>query len=178
MLHAVEILPGHRRSVRRAVALEAEVIAAPWDAPRKHRVVDLSPEGMRLAAGTRLPADEPILVTFTPPGWWVLGELSLWARVARSEPRRADDAATMGLEFLSLPEGLREQLARTLRFRPPPLPTGERRLPTELVWVDLLLTYTEDLGDRVNTFEISELVLAEDLDAAFDITPLAPPIAA
>lgn len=174
MLQVVEILPDARRSLRRAVEVEAELIAAPWDAPRPHRILDLSPEGMRVAAGTRLPEDEPILVTFTPPGWWLLGEVSLWARVARAEPRSQARPATMGLEFLQLPRGLRDQLGRTLVGRPPPLPSAPPKPATELVWVDVLLTYTEDLGDRVNTFEVSEAVLAEDLDAALRVEPLAP----
>ena len=174
MLQTVEILPGSRRSLRRAVSLEAELIAAPWAAPRKHRVLDLSPEGMRLAAGTRLPEGELLLVTFTPPGWWLLGELSVWARVARSEPREAERPATMGLEFLTLPEGLHDQLGRTLRGTPPPLPNKPRAVQRELVWVDVLLTYTEDLGDRVNTFEVSEAVALDELEAALTIEPLAP----
>jgi hypothetical protein len=171
MLHPVEILPGARRSLRRAVHLDAEVVAAPWSAPRLHRVTDLSPEGMRVAAGTRLPVDEPVLVSFTPPGWWVLGEVSLLARVARHEPREGDRPASMGLEFLRPPAGVRDQLARTLQGRPPPLRVGRRPARRELVWVDVLVTYTEDLGDRVNTFEVSEVMRAEDLDA-LEVEPL------
>lgn len=153
MLQTVEVLPGHRDSLRRAVSLEASLMASTWEGARKHRVLDLSPEGMCLAAAGRLPIGERVAVSFTPPGWWVLGELTLFAWVRRSEPRN-DGPATLGLEFLDLRPGAKLLLESSLRGLPPPLP---RHLPqTELVWVDALITWQEDLGDRVNTFELSE----------------------
>lgn len=174
MLQSVEILPSSRRSLRRDVRCEVELIAAPWSAPRLHRVTNLSPDGMSVAAGTRLPADESLVVSFTPPGWWLLGELTLFARVARSQERRGDEPATMGLSFLDMPVGAHAQLARALRGRPPPLPRARPRRRRELVWVDTLVTYTEDLGDRVNTFEVSEAIRAIDDEDGLDEALLAP----
>ncbi|HJL19450.1 MAG TPA: PilZ domain-containing protein [Sandaracinaceae bacterium LLY-WYZ-13_1] len=164
MLQPVEILPGCRRALRRAVSLEATVASDAWDAPRLHRTTDLSPQGMRLAAGTRLPVGSTVSVSFSPPGWWVLGPVELAARVVRSEPRDGDRPAAMGLAFQDLRPGLEEQLAHTLIGRPPPLPQRGRSLARELVWVDALLTYTEDLGDRVNTIEVSERLAAGELE--------------
>ena len=157
MLHPVEIFPNARRNLRRSVShLQSEVIARRWDVPRKHRILDLSENGMRVAAGTRLPRGENIVLSFTPPGWWLLGELTVFARVARETERLEGGPATMGLEFLDLAEGARKQLSRSLRGCPPPLPSAKAKSRNELVWVDVMVTYTEDLGDRVNTFEVSE----------------------
>ena len=126
-------------------------------------MTDLSPHGLRLAAGTCLHEGEAVVVSFTPPGWWLFGELDVFARVVRSEPRHGSASASMGLEFLDLPRGARAALAHGLRGMPPPLPT-ERRKASEMVWVDLLVTYTEDLGDRVNTFEVSEVMGAIEVE--------------
>lgn len=157
MLQRVEVVPGHRQELRRAVSLEADLITERWERPRRHRVIDLSPRGMCVAAGTRLEPGERLVVSFTPPGWWVLGELELFARVRRSVPRHGERPATVGLEFLDLPWGARGQLDHQLRGLPPPLP--QQRPRTELVWVDELVTWEEDLGDRVNTFEVSAALM-------------------
>ena len=172
MLQPATVLPGSRRSLRRAVRLDAELASTSWERVRPHRVLDLSPEGMCGAAGTRLPLGEDLVVSFTPPGWWLHGELSLFAKVVRSVPRLSGEPASMGLSFLDMPHGAQDELARCLRGRPPPLP--KRRHPTrrELVWVDLLVTYEEDLGDRVNTVEWSEMVAAEEIEAALDPSPI------
>jgi hypothetical protein len=162
MLQNVEILPGARRSLRRAVSLEADLVADPWETARSHRVLDLSPEGMRVAAASLLPVGEHVVVCFTPPGWWLLGELNVWARVARAEPRRGARPATLGLSFLDLPVGARDALAHTLRGLPPPLTIEKGAARRELVWVDMLVTWTEDLGDRINTFEVSDVLAALD----------------
>jgi len=166
MLQAVEILPNARQTLRRSVKhLESEVIASCWDDPRKHRVLDLSEHGMRVAAGTRLSRGETTLLSFTPPGWWVHGEVTVFAKVVRETARREGLPATMGFEFLDLPPGARRELAQSLKGFPPPLPSAKRRQKKDLVWVEVLLTYTEDLGDRVNTFELSERIRASDLEA-------------
>ena len=157
MLQTVEVLPGSRRELRRAVSLEASLISESWRDPRRHRVLDLSPDGMCLAAGTRLPLQERVVVSFTPPGWWVLDELTLFAEVRRSEARTHERPAMLGLAFLDLPCGARDQLALAVRGMPPPLP--RHRPVQELVWVDDLVTWEEDLGDRVNTFEVSPALL-------------------
>lgn len=163
MLQPVEVLPGARRSPRRAVKLEAEVISYAWDAPRRHRVLDLSPEGIRLVTDSPRPKDEIVVVSFSPPAWSG-SELNVFSRVVRSEPRRGDLPATMGLEFLDLPDAAHEAVAKSLRGLPPPLPIGRLAAARELVWVDMLVTYTEDLGDRVNTIEVSEVIKSVEMD--------------
>jgi len=172
MLQPATVLPGSRRSLRRAVRLEAELASTEWEHVRPHRVLDLSPEGMQVAAGTRLGRGESLVVSFTPPGWWLHGELSLFAEVVRSTPRIGEEPASMGLSFLDMPHGAREELARCLRGRPPPLPRRRHRPRRELVWVDCLVTWEEDLGDRVNVVEWSETVAAEEIEAAIDPTPI------
>jgi hypothetical protein len=152
MLHSVEVVSSARRSLRRAVTLEADVIARPWDLPRRHRVLDLSPEGMRLSAGTPLPVGEEVVVCFAPPGGDAT-ELWAWARVVRT------GADAMGLELLDLDSRERDQLSRALIGTPPPL-SARARSRRELVWIEMLVTYTEDLGDRVNTVEVSEALHA------------------
>jgi hypothetical protein len=169
MLNAVEVLAGARRSMRRGVRMECEVLAGAWEGARRHRVLDLSHEGMRVAAGTTLPIDEGVIVSFTPPGWWLTKELTVMARVARALPR-GDEPASMGLEFLDLSAGEEQALAQTLIGRPPPLPRVRTRLRRELVWVDMLVTYEEELDDRVNVFEVSELI---GLERDFTIEPRA-----
>lgn len=162
MLEPVEILPGCRRTLRRGVSMDAELIASRWDRPRAHRVTDVSPLGLRVAAGTRLPVDEVVALSFVPPGWWLHGEVTVFSRVASSAPRHDGLSAWMGLEFLDLPAGVEAHLQRSLRGLPPPLPSRRSRHRKELVWVDMLVTYTEDLGDRVNTVEMSEVMKAVD----------------
>ncbi|MCB9591913.1 MAG: hypothetical protein H6719_04200 [Sandaracinaceae bacterium] len=118
---------------------------------------------MRVASGTRLPRGEHVVLSFIPPGWWVHGELTVFARVARETERHDGAPATMGFEFIDLPRGARTELSRCLRGLPPPLPRVRARPKKELVWIDVMVTYTEDLGDRVNTFEVSERIA--DFDA-------------
>ena len=163
MLQLVEIFSNERQTLRRGVDMNVEVIASPWDAPRKHRILDLSDRGLRVASGTRLPVGEDVVVSFTPPGWWIFGELTLFAKVKRQTERFGDGRpATMGMEFVDLPQGLRIELKRSLRGVPPLVPKGKRRARSQLVWVDVLMTFTEDLGDRVNTFEVSDRLCALD----------------
>lgn len=123
---------------------------------------------MRVAAGTRLVKGEHLVLSFVPPGWWLHGELTLFARVARSTERTDGAPASMGLEFLDLPNGAARELARCLRGLPPPLPIRQRSPHREMVWVDVLLTHVEDLGDRVNTFEVSERIRLSDLERALE----------
>ena len=70
--------------------------------------------------------------------------------------------------------GRRSLKPRALRGVPPPLPhLRKARKPAQLVWVEMLVTWEEDLGDRVNTFEVSERMATLD-DGEFEIEALAP----
>lgn len=133
--------------MRRGVDLEALVIAAGWETPRRHRVLDLSPEGLCLAAGTLLPIGEHVVVCFTPPGWWLHDELMVWARVVRAEPRGEAGTPMLGLELLDLSDGARAELEDVLAGRPPRLPRSTCRPKRELVWIDSLSDLEADADE-------------------------------
>jgi hypothetical protein len=175
MLQLAEVLPGSRRALRRAVHLECDVVSPWWDEPIAHRATDLSPHGIWLESQFPLSLGDVAVLTFRPPRWRERAEVIAFGAVRRVElRRRASDprASGMGIEFLDLDDDEASELARTLVGLPPPLP-GARHARTrrEQVWVDALLTWEEDLGDRVNTFEVSERFDAID-DDELDIAPL------
>ncbi len=175
MLQSVQVLPGARRALRRAVHVECDVVSSWWDEPVTHLVTDLSPHGLWLEAPFPLEPGEELVVCFRPPRWGDRPEIQAFGAVRRVELRRRTDdprGSGMGIELLDLAPGDEEALAEALRGLPPPLP-NERvpRLAREHVWVDTLLTWEEDLGDRINTFEVSqEIGLIADID--FEIEPL------
>ena len=178
MLQLAEVLPGSRRALRRAVHLDCDVVSPWWDEPVPHRATDLSPYGIWVESQFPLSLGDVAVLTFRPPRWRERAEVIVFGAVRRVElRRRASDprASGMGIEFLDLDDEEAEQLTRTLVGLPPPLPrprgTRRARARREQVWVDALLTWEEDLGDRVNTFEVSERFDAID-DEELDITPL------
>jgi hypothetical protein len=164
MLEHVEFVPSSRQSIRRAVEIGCEVVSQ--SAMHVERMLDLSSTGARVrsrAAGLR---GQEVLLTFVPPG--------APRRVSALGTVQHESAGVLGVKFFSLERIDEETLGRHLRGLPPPLPKKNLRTQRELVWVDTLLTYEEDLGDRVHIYEVSErLAMLED-DAPFDIAPLAP----
>lgn len=176
MLQSAEVLPGARRALRRAVHVECDVVSSWWDEPVPHLATDLSPHGMWVESQFPLQLGEVVVLTFRPPRWSSDEQLIAFGAVRRVElRRRASDprASGMGIELLDLDDDEARDLAASLRGLPPPLPRERHaRLRREQVWIDTLLTWEEDLGDRVNTFEVSERLdaLAED---ELDIAPLA-----
>jgi hypothetical protein len=175
MLQTTEVLPGGRRALRRAVHMECDVVCPWWDEPVAHRATNLSPQGIWLESQLPLTPGEVVVLSFTPPRFDPSRELIAFGTVRRTElRRRASDprASGMGIEFLDLDDDEATELAAVLRGLPPPLPRRRYpRLRREHVWVDLLLTWDEDLGDRVNTFEVSERIGFLD-DDDLDVTPL------
>lgn len=174
MLQPVTVLPGARRALRRAVHVECDVVSRWWDEPVPLLATDLSPFGVWLQSPFPLEVDEEMVLELRPPRWQG-ADLQVFGAVRRVElRRRASDprASGMGVEFLDLREEEAAELARALRGLPPPLP-GPRypRHRTEQIWVDTLLTWEEDLGDRVNTFEVSQEIGSID-DCDFEIEPL------
>jgi hypothetical protein len=123
-----------------------------------------------------LPVGTEVALAFRPPRWRQRRDVVCFAVVRRvsSGPISEPHAVGMGLELLDLSRDDRRMLAATLRGLPPPLRTG-RRARTEMVWIDMLLTWEEDLGDRVNTFEVSELFHSVE-DEELALAPLATPI--
>ena len=171
MLHPIEILPtSHRRTPRRGFELGC-ALTSHVSGPRRHSLVDLSHKGARVVGdGLAVSRDDRVLLEFAPPA---LGRrVETLARVAHvAETDRGVDVV---LEFVWLAEALLQDLHRALRGVPPPLPHLRKpRRPAELVWVEMLVTWEEDLGDRVNTFEVSERMATID-DGEFEIEALAP----
>lgn len=162
MLQSVEILPGARRALRRAVHVECDVVSRWWDEPVPHLATDLSPQGIWLESALPLELGDEVVLAFRPPRWPKGCEVMVFGAVRRVDlRRRASDPrrAGMGIEFLDLAVGDEGELTASLRGLPPPLPRRRRaRSRREQIWVDMLLTWEEDLGDRVNTFEVSERI--------------------
>jgi hypothetical protein len=177
MLESVDVLPGARRSLRRAAHLQCELVSTFWDEPVPHLATDLSEHGLWVRTLFPLAVGEHLFVFFRPPR--SDRETLVTAVVRRVELcRRASDPGSsgMGLEFLDISEAEREQLRVALLGVPPPLKrSGGHRAKRDLVWVERLLTWEEDLGDRVNTFEVSEHI-GVVTDEDFAIAPLAEPL--
>lgn len=172
MLESVEVSPARRRALRRSVHVSCDVISSDWEDPISHTASDLSPYGCWLDTIFPLEPGTVVAVAFTPPRWQSGREIVAFARVSRrvrTGPRRG-----MALEFLDLCHEDLSDLDETLRGLPPPLALAKPR-DKELVWVDALLTWEEDLGDRVNTFAVSEMLGMFD-DDDLEVTPLSDPL--
>jgi hypothetical protein len=168
MLQPVEIVPTHRSTLRRGVQLGCELTTG-LHGPRREALVDLSPRGARVRTDIPMAPGDHILVGFAPEG---LGRrVETLARVAHVS-REPLEVASVGLEFIEIDPAVGRELHARLRRVPPPLPKP-RPARRELVWVDALVTWEEDLGDRVNTFEVSEVLAAVD-DGDLEIETLAP----
>ena len=162
MLQAVEVVQTGRAQERRAVSVSCEVFAPDWEQPLPLIAGDLSKDGMWIRCPFPVAPGTELLVSFSPPRWrWeplmCLAEVCWWQPRFRTGDRRGTG---MGIRFVDLPEFDREAVQRCLRGLPPPLPQRNRPVQ-EMVWVDALLTWEEDLGDRLNIFEVSEYVLVD-----------------
>lgn len=167
MLQSVEVLPGARRALRRAVSLDCRVVSDLWDEPVPQVATDLSPYGMWLRTEYPLEPGSEVVVAFTPPGEPRDREVLLFGTVRRAAlgRRRSDPGgAGMGVAFEYLDEETVAQLCGKLRGLPPPLPRSKPR--RELVWVDTLLTCEEadgtvvDVSARLDDLGDEELSLA------------------
>jgi hypothetical protein len=167
MLERVEIIPTSRKSVRRAVELGCELVSR--TDVRTERVLDLSSRGARVRTRNELRRGEEVLMTFVPP--------NAPRRVSALGQVRHFEDGIAGVEFFSLDRIDENELQARLRGLPPPLPKKSIKPRSELVWVDCLLTWEEDLGDRVNIFEVSERIQAID-DGELTIATLSPVLTA
>ena len=169
MLQSIEFQP-HRRAARRhAVDIECTVLSEVYGEPIPFRIRDLSADGLFAVSELLLDPGDEVVIELTPPH---LGEpLCILGRVNRTEtqPRAGHDPG-MGIAFDHGDSLLRAILAGSLKCLPPPLPRARPIVQEELVWVDCLLTWEEDLGDRFNVWEVSELLCGIDaeLDDAFE----------
>jgi hypothetical protein len=118
-----------RRTLRRAVQLEADVMSDLWDGAVQLALTNLSPQGAWLDSELPLSVGDKLQLAFTPPGWRDLPLVHTRARVARVSlcRRRQDgDRAGMGLCFDELSPVTRCCLQAALRGLPPPLPARNR----------------------------------------------------
>lgn len=163
MLEPVEIIPSSREAVRRAVEIGCELVTQ--SAVHVERMLDLSPQGARVRSRAATRRGQEVLLTFVPPG--------APRRVSALGTIQHEQDGILGVKFFSLERIDADTLGRHLRGLPPPLPKKNLRRQRELVWVDALLTYEEDLGDRIHTYEVSEQI-AMEADPSFEISALGP----
>lgn len=150
----VEIQPGERRAVRRAVALECSALSDHWDEPVPHLLTDLSPFGAWLETTLLLQPGDELLLSFLPPRQTRVHELLVTAKVARAAMRRRrDDAhlAGMGVHFEDLSPAEFARLAACLQGLPPPLAGYGGRLTQPqamgLEWIDVAETAASEDDD-------------------------------
>ena len=169
MLQSVEIVPAVRTSLRRSVRLGCE-ITSDLAGPRRETLVDLSPRGARVLTDLEVERGEHVLIGFAAER---LGRrVETIARVAHVD-REPLMRPSIGLEFVDLDPEIQVDLRSHLRGVPPPLPAQITRPARELVWIEMLVTWEEDLGDQVNVWEVSESMAAID-DGDLVIETLAP----
>ncbi len=154
----LEMTSSTRRTVRRSVGLGCDVLS-PSSGLHRETIVDLSPRGACVTSSTPIAREEGILLGFVPPGRASVVEVL--ARVARvREDRSEGPPRLLGLEFTYLSSAVQRELERAVRGLPPPLPRARRAL--DLSWIEVSMSWEEDLGDRVNAFEAEERLLWVD----------------
>jgi len=117
-----------RRSVRRHVRLECEVVRERGFRLLGRHAVDMSTSGMRIAALDHALTGEPVVLSFRAPGGdtWVDAE-GLVARVVHGR-RDFDYGPSIAIEFRDLAENLRGVLRKHLLKCPPTLPKRSLRV--------------------------------------------------
>jgi hypothetical protein len=123
-----------RRSLRRAVQLEVDVMCDLWHGAVPLVATNLSLHGAWLEADLALSVGDELRLAFDPPRCSGLPRLQTAATVARvSLLRRQRDAgrAGMGLCFGELPSSTRRCLDYALRGLPPPLPASRDLLDAQ-----------------------------------------------
>ncbi len=117
-----------RRALRRAVPFECQVVRERDFRMIAARGLDLSPDGMLVAARAPVLTGEPVVLTFRLPraAGWFDAEATV-ARVVHGR-RPGDRGRCLGLVFDLIDERVRALMEKTLRGTPPPLPTRELRV--------------------------------------------------
>jgi len=170
MLHSIEVVPRSRALVRRGIQLGCE-LTTNLHGPRRETLLDLSPRGARIATSLELGPGDEVLVALAAQ--W-LGRVETLARVAHVE---RDGAPSIGVQFVDLDREAARCLAHRLRNVPPPLPRGPRAASApshrEIVWVDSLLSWEEELDEQHNSW--TELrTIALELEPELGARPLGP----
>jgi Tfp pilus assembly protein PilZ len=123
---------GSRTGIRRAVKIDCELVSPRNDAPLRFVATDLSTGGIFLQTADPVRAGEQVVVCFEPRVDWPLGELMVFAEVARvttSRRRVNEPGIGMGLEFLDLENRERKALDRWLAQHRAPVPRRRRPVP-------------------------------------------------
>lgn len=117
-----------RRSVRRSVRVDCQVVRERDFKLLGKNAIDLSPEGMLVVSGEPVLTGEPVIVSFRVPATdvWLDAEATI-ARVVHGR-RPGDRARCLGVQFDALDAEARELLCQQLQGRPPPVPLRAPRI--------------------------------------------------
>ena len=161
MLQAVQVQPHRRFARRHAVDVECTVLSEVYGEPIAFRIRDLSADGLFAVSDLLLDPGDEVVVEITLPK---LGEpLCILGTVRRTETEPPDGYRPgMGVAFDHGDSMLRSILAGSLQHLPPPIPRSTPVEEEEMIWVECLLTWEEDLDDQINIWEVSDLIAAID----------------
>jgi hypothetical protein len=122
------MLADERRSVRRDVEVECQVVRAQGGEVLAERAVDLSIDGMLVLSSAACVLGESMLATFRLPG--TASWLTVPARVARviAGRRHNDPGRAIALEFEVLDVEVQRSLRAALEMLPEPPPGRARRV--------------------------------------------------
>jgi hypothetical protein len=125
---SVSLRRSQRRSIRRAVRLECEVVREHDFKRVGSQAVDLSPDGMLVMADLDVLTGEDVIVSFRAPSsdlWF--DTVGTVARVVHGR-RPGDNGPCLGIQFEVTDQLSRALLSQNLRKVPPPLPRRAVRL--------------------------------------------------
>jgi hypothetical protein len=122
------VAAAQRRSVRRFVRMQCEVVRERGFTLLGKHAVDLSTSGMRVAALDDVLTGEPVILTFRAPGTeaWIDAEGTV-SRIVQGR-RALDFGPYVAVEFKGLCDNLRSILRRQLLRCPPTLPKRAPRI--------------------------------------------------
>jgi hypothetical protein len=175
-MSSFEMISSTRRALRRTVELPCDLLSSRAGVSREH-MLDLSTRGACVTSTAALAYQDELLVAFTPPGMRTSIEaIARVAHVARPSILGLESVGVdvLGLEFAGLPASASRDIERALRGLPPPLPSLRRRI--ELAWIDVEMSWEEDLDDQLNVFATSERITM--VDDGSELIEVAAPAAA
>ena len=180
MRYTPENISQSRRALRRAMALECDVLSDHWDETISHVVRDLSPYGAWLETSFPIEIGAELLLSLTSPKVGDGKEILVMGRVARASLRRRKSDGTqmgMGIDFLTLNDDERAMIAASLRGLPPPVPLVLQRgdiLDPRNEWATVDAEVEVVLSDRAgDIIELSDDIVVE-IAEAFELRALAP----
>jgi hypothetical protein len=125
---SVSLRRSQRRSIRRAVRLECQVVREHDFKLVARQAVDLSPDGMLVVADCPVLTGEDVIITFRAPisRLW-FDSIGTVARVEHGR-RPGDRGNCLGIKFDLTEQFYRTLLSVNMRNVPPPLPRRAQRL--------------------------------------------------